>query len=156
MSTARKVATKASPKTFPKAFPKTTAKPALPAAKAPAAPKAASKPVKSAAAAKPVVGLAVKPAAKAGAKPAREPAVKLPVPDKAPKVKLVRDSFAMPAFDHGQIAVLKKRALAFQRPAKKSELLRAGLHALVALDDKALQAALNALAAVKTGRPKKH
>ena len=38
----------------------------------------------------------------------------------------------------------------------KSELLRAGLHALVALDDKALKAALDALAAVKTGRPKKH
>jgi hypothetical protein len=144
MSTARKVPTKTASKT--------AAKPALPAGKAPAAPKAAAKPVKPAATFKPVVGLAAKPAAK----PAREAAVKLPVPDKAPKVKLVRDSFAMPAFDHGQIAVLKKRALAFQRPAKKSELLRAGLHALVALDDKAFKAALNALAAVKTGRPKKH
>lgn len=128
------------------------AKPALPARKTAAAPKAAQKPVKPAATAKPVVAST----AKSAAKPAREPAPTLPVPVKAPKVKLVRDSFAMPAFDHGQIAVLKKRALAFQRPAKKSELLRAGLHALVALDDKALKAALDALAAVKTGRPKKH
>ncbi len=136
------------------------AKPALPARKTAAAPKPAPKPAKPAATAKPVVASTAKAAtastAKSAAKPAREAAATLPAPVKAPKVKLVRDSFAMPAFDHGQIAVLKKRALAFQRPAKKSELLRAGLHALVALDDKALKAALDALAAVKTGRPKKH
>jgi hypothetical protein len=44
--------------------------------------------------------------------------------------KLARDSFTMPEQDFGLIAVLKERALGFNRPAKESELLRAGLHAL--------------------------
>ena len=51
------------------------------------------------------------------------------------KAKLVRDSFTMPQQDFGLIAVLKERALGFKRPAKKSELLRAGLHALQRLTD---------------------
>jgi hypothetical protein len=65
------------------------------------------------------------------------------------KPKLVRDSFTMPRADFALIALLKDRALGCRRPAKKSELLRAGLHALAALDDVKLQAAL------KAGRPKK-
>lgn len=72
-----------------------------------------------------------------------------------PRVKLVRDSFTMPQLDFDLIPALKKRALAFQRPAKKSELLRAGLHALAALDDARLKKALDALATIKAGRPKK-
>jgi hypothetical protein len=68
---------------------------------------------------------------------------------------LVRDSFTMPASDFALIALLKQRALSAQRGAKKSELLRAGLRALAALDAKALVAALDKLAPVKTGRPKK-
>ena len=48
-----------------------------------------------------------------------------------------------------------KVALGAQRAAKKSELLRAGLHALATLDAAALVAALNALAPVKVGRPRK-
>jgi hypothetical protein len=71
------------------------------------------------------------------------------------KTKLVRDSFTMPQADFDLVAALKARALAFQRPAKKSELLRAGLQALQALDDKRLQAALEALVPLKVGRPKK-
>lgn len=80
------------------------------------------------------------------------------VPDgKAPKVKhkLVRDSFAMPADDFNLIQQLKQRALGFRRVAKKSELLRAGLHALVALSDAQLHAALDKLEPLKPGRPKK-
>ncbi|WP_142123133.1 hypothetical protein [Pseudoxanthomonas sp. 3HH-4] len=69
--------------------------------------------------------------------------------------KLVRDSFTMPAGDFALVAVLKGRALQMQRPAKKSELLRAGLHALSALSPQALTKALDALAPVKAGRPKK-
>ena len=72
-----------------------------------------------------------------------------------PAGKLVRDSFTMPRQDFDLIPALKKRALAFQRPTKKSELLRAGLQALAALDDKRLEAALDALVAIKAGRPKK-
>ncbi|MBC7956792.1 MAG: hypothetical protein H7Y33_13105 [Cytophagales bacterium] len=72
-----------------------------------------------------------------------------------PRVKLVRDSFTMPHQDFDLIPALKKRALAFQRPAKKSELLRAGLQVLAALDDAHLKVALDALVAIKAGRPKK-
>jgi hypothetical protein len=72
-----------------------------------------------------------------------------------PKAKLVRDSFTMPQADFDLVAALKERALAFRRPTKKSELLRAGLHALQALDDKHLHVALEALIPLKPGRPKK-
>ena len=69
--------------------------------------------------------------------------------------KPVRDSFTMPAADFALVAVLKGRALEAKRPAKKSELLRAGLHALHGLSPVALAKALDALAPVKAGRPKK-
>jgi len=41
------------------------------------------------------------------------------------------------------------------QPAKKSELLRAGLKALGAMPDAALKKALLAVPAIKTGRPAK-
>lgn len=68
---------------------------------------------------------------------------------------LVRDGFTMPAADHALIAALKLRAMRAGRETKKSELLRAGLQALAALDTRALLAALDRLAPVKTGRPRK-
>ena len=76
---------------------------------------------------------------------------------KAPKLRarLVRDSFTMPEQDFALIAMLKARTLAVRREAKKSELLRAGLHALMALDSGALIAALGRLQPLKVGRPKK-
>lgn len=113
------------------------AKKAAPPAKQPAAP--AKKPA---------------PAAKPPA-PARPAAA--PVASKEPKVKakLVRDSFTMPQADFALIGALKERAIGFKRPAKKSELLRAGLQALAGLNDTALKAALDALAPLKPGRPKK-
>ncbi len=75
---------------------------------------------------------------------------------KPPKVRarLVRDGFTMPETDFALIATLKSRALEARREAKKSELLRAGLRALAALDSKALVATLNKLEPVKIGRPK--
>lgn len=94
--------------------------------------------------------------------PAAKPVKAAPVltapaaaPIKARKPVLVRDSFTMPEVDFGVVATLKKRAIGFARPAKKSELLRAGLHALAALDDAQLMAALEALLPIKSGRPKK-
>jgi hypothetical protein len=84
-------------------------------------------------------------AAAAAAKPAK--------PAKLRK-KPVRDSFTMPVADFALIATLKARALAAKRETKKSELLRAGLHALAALNTGALLAALRALEPVKIGRPK--
>jgi preprotein translocase subunit SecB len=87
--------------------------------------------------------------------PAKAPkAAKTP---KAPKVriKLVRDGFTMPEGDFSLLADLKARALHGKREAKKSELLRAGLHALATLPAEALVQALDALQPVKVGRPKK-
>lgn len=101
---------------------------------------------------------AARPAVKRKAPVAKtvEPVIEKPA-DKAKvaKPKLVRDSFTMPEADFALVAALKARALDFKRPAKKSELLRAGLQALAQLDDAALLRALNALTPLKTGRPKK-
>lgn len=69
------------------------------------------------------------------------------------KDKLVRDSFTMPRSDFDLIGRLKDKALGFQRPTKKSELLRAGLHVLAGLSDAKLKAALEALVPLKAGRP---
>lgn len=76
---------------------------------------------------------------------------------KAPKLRarLVRDSFTMPESDFALIAALKSRALAAKREAKKSELLRAGLQVLMALDSASLLVALGRLQPLKVGRPKK-
>jgi hypothetical protein len=98
------------------------------------------------------------PQAGVAATPPAEAAVQtpstLPKPPKL-KTKLVRDSFTMPQDDFALIAALKERALGFKRPTKKSELLRAGLQSLAGLNDAALQAALDALAPLKPGRPRK-
>lgn len=147
----------------------TTSKPAKPA-KPPKAPtkasrKAAEKPLKTQVK-NPVPQAPGKEAArpeKAQGKPVAKAPPKAkakeqpPVVDKAAKLKdkLVRDSFTMPASDVALIDTLKERALGFRRPTKKSELLRAGLHALAALSADQLQAALGALQPLKTGRPKK-
>ena len=74
--------------------------------------------------------------------------------EKEKKPKLVRDSFTMPEADFSLIATLKARAMAAQRETKKSELLRAGLHALAGMDTPSLLAALQQLEPVKIGRPK--
>ena len=124
-----------------------------------------AKPAKSVAARKPVVR---KPAAKKVAaaklpkpvKPGKKPkpvvAEKPAIAEvaKQPRVKLVRDSFTMPRDEFELIAKLKARAVDFKRPAKKSELLRAGLQVLAALPDKQLLDALEALRPLKAGRPK--
>ncbi len=102
------------------------------------------------------------PVAAARKKPAG-PAKSVPVAaakdsDKKPsklRARLVRDSFTMPESDFALIAALKSRALAAKREAKKSELLRAGLHVLMALDSDTLLGALGRLQPLKVGRPKK-
>jgi hypothetical protein len=76
-------------------------------------------------------------------------------PAEPARVELVRDSFTMPKTDFDLIAALKTRAIRLGRPAKKSELLRAGLRGLADLADPALKASLAKLTVLKTGRPKK-
>ena len=75
--------------------------------------------------------------------------------EKPKKPKLVRDSFTMPKTEYAVLQELKLRAATLGQPAKKSELLRAGLKALVALSDEALLANLAALPRVKASRPAK-
>ena len=145
--------------------PKATATPA-PSAKAPAR-KAAPKPAVSKVAT-PKAPAANKPAAKAPATKrtaskaiVAKPAAAKPVASKPTKVeakskkpKLVRDSFTIPKDEYAGIDTLKERSVALGRPAKKSELLRAGLMALLAMSPNALHAALEAVPTIKTGRPK--
>lgn len=145
--------------------PKAAATPA-PSAKAPAR-KAAPKPAVSKVAT-PKAPAANKPAAKAPATKrtaskaiVAKPAAAKPVAAKPTKVeakskkpKLVRDSFTIPKDEYAGIDTLKERSVALGRPAKKSELLRAGLMALLALSPNALHAALEAVPTIKTGRPK--
>jgi hypothetical protein len=99
-----------------------------------------------------------RPAEKLPAKPAKKPVTKASTPAAEPtkvRIKLVRDSFTMPREDFERIARMKSRAIDLKRPAKKSELLRAGLQVLERLDDTSLLAVLNDLRPIKTGRPKK-
>ncbi|MCJ0763043.1 hypothetical protein [Variovorax terrae] len=105
------------------------------------------------------------PKASAPAKPAAAPAkAKAPLakafaepkadkPAKAKKPKLVRDSFTIPKIEYGVLDELKQRAAKLAHPAKKSEVLRAGIKALAAMSDSAFLAALQAVPAIKTGRP---
>lgn len=122
---------------------RTAAAPAAPARKRAPAPAQRPAPAKKPSA----------PARKQSRPAPQEPSLDKPADKSA--LKLVRDGFTMPQQDFDLIAALKKRAIALQRPAKKSELLRAGLHALTRLPDEAFLAALEGLVQLKLGRPKK-
>ncbi len=91
-------------------------------------------------------------ASKAPTLPQAAPAVKSA---KTKKAKPVRDSFTMPKGEYAVLSQLKHRGLTLAHPAKKSELIRAGVSVLAALSDADFLAALNALPAIKTGRPSK-
>ena len=78
---------------------------------------------------------------------------KLEKPAKPKKPKLVRDSFTIPKLEYVVLEALKQRAIGLAQPAKKSELLRAGIKALAAMSDTDLRTALQAVPAIKTGRP---
>lgn len=69
--------------------------------------------------------------------------------------KLVRDSFTIPAREYEAIDELKQRYLENGIPMKKSEILRAGLLALSAMDGDALVAVAERVERIKPGRPKK-
>ncbi len=67
--------------------------------------------------------------------------------------KVIRDSFSLPKDDYGLLKDLQKRCLGLAQSVNKSELVRAGLHALVKMSDAELVKALGNLKKVKTGRP---
>lgn len=74
---------------------------------------------------------------------------------KPKKVKLVRDSFTIPKPEYLVLDDLKLRAAELKHPVKKGELLRAGIKALAAMTAAQFHAALQAVPALKTGRPSK-
>jgi hypothetical protein len=77
-------------------------------------------------------------------------------PKLAKKPQVVRDSFTMPENEYLKIAEIKEKGVKAGLQVKKSEVLRAGLKALCAMDEAQLKAALNGLDKIKTGRPNKH
>ena len=95
------------------------------------------------------------PAKKAAPTVKAKPAAAAPKAEKPKKPKLVRDSFTIPKIEYKVLQDSKDRAAALGRPAKKSEVLRAGLKALAGMSDAAFVAALGAVPALKTGRPAK-
>ena len=108
--------------------------------------------------AKPAAAPAPRPAA---TQPKAAPVTETPQPKvaaeepKAKRVKMVRDGFTIPKGEYQALETLKVRAGSLGTPSKKSELLRAGIKALVAMPDRELLAALRAVPAIKTGRPGK-
>ncbi len=92
------------------------------------------------------------------AKPAVAKKTEAPVPEKKvkQKIKVVRDSFTMPATEYEQIAEIKAACLAAGVPVKKSEVLRAGLQVLAGMSTAQIKRRLTTLEKIKTGRPKKH
>jgi hypothetical protein len=87
--------------------------------------------------------------------PAAKKPAKADKPPKARKIKLVRDSYAMPEAEYARIGELKKRLAALGAEVKKSELLRGGIALLAALNDTELQAVMGRVERIKTGRPSK-
>ena len=89
-----------------------------------------------------------KPSKKASAEKVRKVAIKTPpkksaraggkqaaTSGKADAQKMMRDTFRMPRADFELLRALKARTKALGHPCKKSDLLRAGLHALQRYDD---------------------
>ena len=74
---------------------------------------------------------------------------------KTKKVKLVRDSFTMPANEYQILQEIKKASLKAGIEVKKSELLRIGVGLLKTLSIAQLSAARSGLTKLSAGRPKK-
>lgn len=129
-----------------------------PATVAPAAAKPVAKPAASAQA-KPVQPKAITKKATSPAKPkaaAPKKTIKnVTKKDKPEKIKMERDSFTMPKDEYAQITLLKARLTSLGQPAKKSELLRAGIKLLAAMSDNTLKTTLAKIPVIKTGRPNK-
>lgn len=68
---------------------------------------------------------------------------------KPKKPKLVRDSFTIPKTEYAVLEELKVRAARLGHPAKKSEVLRAGVQALAAMADAAFLSTVGKLAPAK-------
>lgn len=70
------------------------------------------------------------------------------------KIKLVRDSFTMSKSEFLSLSDLKLRSARIGLPAKKSDILRAGLALLSKMSDTGFAAALDAIPSLKPARKK--
>ena len=138
-----------------KSVPKRVSKPTETAEAAATVAESAVAPARKRAAAKPKAAKAGKAGKGVVASAAVPVAVEVPAkPAKAHKPKLVRDSFTMPKDEYQVIDALKRRALGLQKQVRKSELLRAGIQALAAMNDRTFLKAITDVPTLKTGRPK--
>ncbi len=80
----------------------------------------------------------------------------LPEPEKPKNQKrVIRDSFTLPTDDYEIITTIRERCLDNRITINKSEVIRAGLHALNKMSDEQLLAIVDGLTKIKTGRPGK-
>lgn len=124
-------------------------------AKPPAAPKVTTKPTATKPETQTVTPSPAKSPASVVKALASTPENTTPKALKPKKVKLVRDSFTIPKSEYLMLDELKLRATELKHPVKKGELLRAGIKALAAMTATQFHSALQAVPALKTGRPSK-
>ena len=67
--------------------------------------------------------------------------------------RVIRDSFTMPTRDYKKITQLREKCLKAGMSVTKSEILRAGLHALENMSMEDLGRVVQSVEKVKTGRP---
>jgi hypothetical protein len=72
---------------------------------------------------------------------------------KTPKLKMISDSFTIPKNDYELFSVVKERLNKLGQPAKKNELIRAGIAQITAMTDTNLKSALRKVPSIKTGGP---
>jgi hypothetical protein len=83
-----------------------------------------------------------------------QPIAAAPVVQELPKKeRVIRDSFTLPSGDYELIAAVRQRCLNSAININKSEVIRVGLHALMAMPEEALVDLVNNLEKVKPGRP---
>jgi hypothetical protein len=70
-----------------------------------------------------------------------------------PIEKVIRDSFTMLSTDYEKIGQLRAKCLKIGRSVTRSEIIRAGLHALERLSTENLREVIESLEKVKMGRP---
>ena len=81
---------------------------------------------------------------------------KPPEPEKPKNQKrVIRDSFTLPTDDYELITTIRERCLDSRVTINKSEVIRAGLHALNEMSNEELLTVVDSLTKIKTGRPGK-
>lgn len=85
--------------------------------------------------------------------PLPSPPVVPDIKEQPKKERVIRDSFTLPSRDYELIAAIRQRCLGSAVNVTKSEVIRAGLHALIEMPEEDLLRLVGTLEKVKTGRP---